>query len=73
MTRHAPKSNPLMRVTHRHFTLSRVLVFCAVLGLLVYLKESHLGLMALGYKALELFCDVVTDRIFPENFMRGDV
>jgi len=63
VVRHVVKSE----VSH-HKTIARVILFVGIIAVLVACHESHLTFVALGYKALDMFGDVIADRVFPSDW-----
>ena len=55
-------------VIRHHNQAIRVTVFIVIVCAVVFTHESGLSLVAIGYKALEMFADVVADRVFPSEW-----
>jgi hypothetical protein len=71
MTQHAVKhaTRALKVVVKHHNKIVRVTIFVVIVCAVVVTHESGLSLLAIGYKALEMFADVVADRVFPSEWV----
>jgi hypothetical protein len=59
-------------VVKRHSKAVRIVFFVTIVVFIVVTHESSISLVAIGYKALEMFGDVVADRVFPATWFDDD-
>ena len=60
-----------IRIVKKHCTFFRISLFVGLVVILVVVNEHHITFYAVAVKLGELFTDVVTDRVFPDQFLRS--